>query len=685
MKYAPPAIASMLLCACCLGVHAQKMIDPSDIANVKQVTDPQISPDGKEVAYVVTTPVDPGKHKDAHIWLFKTDMVGDAIPFVFSSGSDTTPRWSPDGNTIAFLSDRKNPLSAGKVSPFHFSIADAANLPDLANEEDRLPQDEEDPGMQLWIISVRGGEATPLTDIPGGIKSFKWSPNGKSLAFVRRDQETKAERYQKKKKNDQIPVNEDYKYDRLWFYDLSRKEASVITAPPLNIDDFDWSPDGTQFVARVSPTPRMDDYWRVSKIVVLDAKTGAISKTLEERAGYIQPRWSPDGRRIAFSKETQKGITDVHVIYDRASGNEFAVEDKFSGSVKQLFWSADSKSVLAQAIDGAHTLVIRVDAITGAVMPLQGSEGSDGSLTLSADGSRFAYLQESMRQPADVWLYDGGKARAMTRTNPQVEGWKLGTEREIEWKSSKDEKTIHGVLLLPPGYEAGKRYPTIVHVHGGPEEAWTTGWHGSWYNYAAMISSHGYVVLLPNPRGSDGAGPNFTEANYQDWGGGDYQDVMDGVDSLIAQGITDAGRMGMGGWSFGGFMTSWTVTHTNRFKAGMVGAGVTDLYSMATTTDISPSFQNGYFGPFAASRKLYDAHSPVRYIDQCHTPVLVLHGEADPRVPISQGEEFYNGLRLLGRDVRMVRYPREPHIFTEREHQIDSLGRILAWYDSHLK
>ena len=685
MKYAPLAVAGMLLCACYLSLQAQKTVDPSDIANVKQVSDPQISPDGKQVAYVITTPVDPGKHKDAHIWLSNTDQPGNAAPFVFSSGSDTTPRWSPDGSKIAFLSDRKNPLSAGKASPFHFSIADAAKLHDLANEEDRLPQDEDDPGMQLWIISVRGGEATPLTDIAGGIKSFKWAADGKSLAFVRRDQETKAERDQKKKKNDQIPVNEDYKYDRLWLYDLSRNEARVITAPSVNIDDFDWSPDGTQFVARVSPTPRMDDYWRVSKIVVLDAKTGAISKTLEERAGYIQPRWSPDGRHVAFSRQTQKGITDVHMVYDLQTGKGSAVEDKFSGSVKQLFWSADSKSVLAQAIDGAHTLVIRVDAITGAVTPLPGSEGSDGSLTLSADGARFTYLQESMRQPADVWLYDDGKAQAVTRTNPQVDGWKLGTEREIEWKSSKDGKTVHGVLVLPPDYQTGKRYPTIVHVHGGPEEAWTTGWHGSWYNYGAMISSHGYVVLLPNPRGSDGAGPNFAEANYQDWGGGDFQDVMDGVDSLIAQGITDADRMAIGGWSFGGFMTSWAITHTNRFKAGMVGAGVTDLYSMATTTDISPSFQNGYFGPFIASRKLYDAHSPVRYIDECHTPVLVLHGEADPRVPVSQGEEFYNGLRLLGRDVHMVRYPREPHIFTEREHQIDSLGRILAWYDSHLK
>jgi dipeptidyl aminopeptidase/acylaminoacyl peptidase len=685
MKYASKVAVGTLLCTCCLGLQAQKTVDPSDIADVKQVSDPQISPNGESVAYVVTSPVDSTKDKDAHIWLSPTDSTGKTVPFVLSGGSDTTPRWSPDGTQIAFLSDRKNPLADVKTRPFHFLIANAASLPDLTKEDEWLPEDETDPGMQLWVISTQGGEATPLTDIAGGIKSFKWSPDGKSIAFVRRDHDTKAEREQKKKKADQIKVDEDYKYDRLWIYDLAAHEARDVTAPPMNIDDFDWSPDGTQFVARVSPTPRMDDYWRVSKIEIVDAKTGGMVKTLEEHAGYIQPRWSPDGHKIAFSKETSRGITDTHLIYDLASGKAFVVEDKFPGSVGQLSWAPDSKTVFVQATDGAHTAILRVDAEKGAVSVLGDTDGSDGSLSISTDGTRFTYLHDSMRQAPEVRVYDRGQALALTETNPQVKDWKLGTEKEIEWKSTKDGKMIHGVLVLPPGYEKGKRYPTIVHVHGGPEEAWTTGWHGSWYNYAAMISSHGYVVLLPNPRGSDGQGPAFAEGNYQDWGGGDYQDIMDGVDSLIAEGITDAGRMAVGGWSFGGFMTSWIVTHTDRFKAGMIGAGVTDLYSMGTTTDISPSFQNGYFGPFVQSRKLYDAHSPVRFIDQCHTPVLVLHGEADPRVPISQGEELYNGLRFLGRDVHMVRYPREPHIFTEREHQIDSLSRILAWYDSHLK
>jgi dipeptidyl aminopeptidase/acylaminoacyl peptidase len=283
-----------------------------------------------------------------------------------------------------------------------------------------------------------------------------------------------------------------------------------------------------------------------------------------------------------------------------------------------------------------------------------------------------------------VWTYSDGRAIALTDTNPQVKEWKLGTEREISWKNSRDGRVIHGILDLPPGYTTGTRSKTIVHVHGGPEEAWTIGWHGNWYNYATMLASHGYAVLLADPRGSEGQGPAFAEANYQDWGGADFQDVMDGVTYLVDQGIADSDRLAIGGWSFGGFMTSWAVTHTDRFKAGMVGAAVTDLYSMAGTTDISPSFEESYFGELQANRSVYDARSPVRFLAQCHTPVLVMHGEADERVPISQGEEFYKGLRFLGRTAEMVRYPREPHIFTEREHQIDSLTRILKWYDEHL-
>jgi dipeptidyl aminopeptidase/acylaminoacyl peptidase len=677
------------LAAVPMQLSAQKtIIQPADIANIRRVEAPRVSPDGKLVAYAVDTPVAAGKHRNAHIWITSTDRPGTARPFAYSGAAEDSPDWSPDGTHLAFLSDRPNPLAESDSSPFHFSLAPGTDRKDIPAKSDakaaKADTEDKDKGMQLWWIALDGGEAEPLTNLPGGIRSFKWSADGKFIAFIRTDTDTQEERDRKAAKNDQALIDRDYHYDRLWIYDLAKHEARLLTSQDLNVDAIDWSPDGSTIVARVSPTPRLDDYWRVSKVVLFDAKTGAITRTIEEHSGYTAPSFSHDGSRIAFSRFTPRGITDVHIVETLADGKEIKLEDKLPGTVSQMLWTGSGSHLLVHEFVAAHTEVVEVDSAAFTVAPLPGIAVDSEEFHASHDGRTIAFLGDSPASPAEVYAWRDGNSQALTSTNPQVAQWSIGTQREISWQNPTDHRTIYGVVVLPPGYHQGTRYKTIVHVHGGPEEAWTVGFNGNWYNYATMLASHGYVVLLPDPRGSDGQGPAFTEANYQDWGGGDFADIMAGVDYLIAQGITDPDRMAIGGWSFGGFMTAWAVTHTDRFKAGMVGAGVTDLYSMATTTDISPSFSEGYMGPLATNAEVYDKHSPVRYLSQCHTPVLVLHGQADPRVPISQGQEFYHGLRFMGKEAVMVTYPREPHIFTEREHQIDSLTRVVAWYDSHL-
>lgn len=677
--------ASVPLCSSIL--HAQKtMIQPSDIANLKRVEAPQISPDGELVAYTVDTPVAADKHHDAHIWLAPTAHANAARPFAYSSASESAPAWSPDGTHIAFLSDRPNPLADSAASPFRFSIAPGIDRKDVAFPSDPKSKDGTAPpeGEQLWWIALSGGEAEPLTNLPGNIRSFKWSHDGKWIAFIRTDADTPEEREHKKAKNDPTLIDRDYHYDRLWIYDIVQRQARLLTTQDLNIDAIDWSPDGSMIVARVSPTPRLDDYWRVSKVVLFDTRTGALTRTIEEHSGYAPPSFSHDGTRIAYSRFTPLQITDIHLIQKLADHTETRLEDKLEGTISQVLWTGADARLLVSEYMGAHRQEMDVDTGNFTVKPLAGVSLTAEDFQASRDGSTLVFLGESPEAPADVFAWKNGKAIALTSTNPQVAQWSIGAQREISWQNPSDHAIVHGVVVLPPGYQAGTRYKTIVHVHGGPEEAWTTGFNGNWYNYATLLASHGYVVLLPDPRGSDGQGPKFTEANYQDWGGGDFADIMAGVDYLIAQGITDPDRMAIGGWSFGGFMTAWAVTHTDRFKAGMVGAAVTDLYSMATTTDISPSFSQSYMGSLGQNAAVYDKHSPVRYLDQCHTPVLVLHGEADPRVPLSQGQEFYHGLRFMNKEAVMVTYPREPHIFTEREHQIDSLSRILAWYDAHL-
>jgi dipeptidyl aminopeptidase/acylaminoacyl peptidase len=688
-----------LICLCALNALAfrsvvasnLKTISPADIIDIQKVSDPQISPDGKHVAYVVELPEKSGEQKNAHIWLVSAGRKGSQCSFVMSARSDTSPRWSPDGRTLAFLSDRLNPLAHTSNSGFTFQILGAEGRPDLGSwamtEEARKAQeDTRKNNQQIWIVSLTGGEAYPLTDIPGGVKSFKWSQDGRFIAFVRTDGDSKEETERKKRKADQILVDRDYHFARLWIYDLAAKTARLVTKADINIDDFDLSPNDTQAIARVSPTPRLNDYWYVSKIVVIDLASGQISRTLTENGAPEAVRWLRGGDKVLYAENTERQIASTPVVEALSSGTKTKFPSNYKATIRIARWNPDGSSLTVEGVEGTKPFFATWSVPSGAVHKLADVTADGYEFTQSDDGKIIAYLGQKTDQPNEIWTYGKeGTPQCLSDHNPQVSSWNLGKVQEITWNSSKDGRKIYGVLVLPPDYRPGTFYKTIIHAHGGPFEAWQMGWLGTWYEWAQLLASHGYVVLAPNPRGSEGQGIAFQEANFEDWGGGDFQDVMDGVDLLVKEKIADPSRLGVGGWSYGGFMTSWTITHTDRFKAAVVGAAVTDLYGMSTTTDIAPNFLNEFFGNFARNRRLYDDHSPMRWIENCHTPSLVLHGDSDERVPPFQGEEFYKALQLLGIESQLIRYPREPHIFGEREHEIDSLQRIIGWFDSHIQ
>ena len=654
-----------------VGVRAgeKRAVSPEDLADIRYVGDVQISPDGKRVAFAVEEPPEPDKPKEqrnSDIWVVPADGSETARPFAASEKNETHPRWSPDGRYLAFLSNRA----------------------ETSEEED----EEKKERNQIYLLRTDGGEAEQVTSTKGEVLDLEWSPDSKMIAFTVKDAWTEEKEKKREEGYDEIHADHDYKYARLWVLTLADRQAEQVTEQDFHVVEFSWSPDGNHLVLGVSPTPRRDDvYWRCS-LVIVQRSTGEVVRTLSEKMGSFwdaaSVRWSPDGQTIAFAEFTPNKIASWLALTPASGGEVRHLLKEYDGTLSAVEWAPDSRHLLAASVEGTKAKLLEVDTASGAIEELaELTPNFWGTFfTVSPDARTFAYLSSSPGTPPDVWTFTIGESpRCVTRLYPQVASLRLGNVEEITWKNKKDNQTLYGALITPPKFKRGKRYPTVVQVHGGPEGAWWSGWHGSWGEWGQLLASNGYVVLLPNPRGSGGQGWEFLEANRDDWGGMDFEDIMAGVDHIIEQGIADPDRLGIGGWSYGGFMTSWAVTQTDRFKAAIVGAGITNLFSMAGTTDIPGWFPIAFLDAPVRRREAYEKHSAMSFLESCKTPSLVLHGKEDKRVPVGQAWEFYNGLKSLGIEAELVVYPREPHGIHERAHQVDLLERVLAWYDEHLK
>ena len=679
-------LATVLALAVGTAAAARGPITPADIMGLRDMRQVAMAPDGRTILFTVQDQMATFSPPRSTVWAVAADGSAPARRFIVSAGADDSPAWAPDGRSVAFLSNRKNPLSGGADTGYAFKV-DAATTPGApvaaTPPPPETPATAAEPSRQIWLIPANGGEAEPLTALPGDIASFAWSPDGTRIAFLSADPETAAEIADRAAKRDAVVIDKPRAFTRLWVLDLKTHVARKLSPAGLNVSAVDWSPNGRELALRVSDTTGINEYFYHSRIVRFDLATGVVSKALVEHAGE-GPRWSPDGRKIVAA-QIQPGFIGTAVrIVDVATGQTAGPTDNDPGLLSNLRWAPDSRSLTALSFERTRSKLVRIALGKPGVAVLAALDGEVSEASASADGKRFAVALSSPDRPADVWTFTAGtQPKVLTRINPQVADWPLGQVREIEWKNSKDGLTIYGVLVTPPGYVAGTPIKTVVQGHGGPEWAWWSGWLGSWHEWAQMLASHGYAVLLPNPRGSDGQGTKFARAVGSDWGGMDYQDILDGIDSLVAQKIADPARLGIGGWSYGGFLSAWAVTHGDRFKAAVVGAAPVDLSAMARITD-TPDFTLGYLGQVDANAANYDLHSPIRLVDKVTTPVLVLHGEQDTRVPPTLGLQFYRGLNLLGKDAEMVRYPREPHWFHEPAHQEDIQRRVLAFFDKYL-
>jgi dipeptidyl aminopeptidase/acylaminoacyl peptidase len=673
------------------GLHAQTAsapvsaargapISPEDIMGLAAVSEAQISPDGRHVAYVTSPTISTQRPTRSAIWIVDTDGRSPARRLAVSGALDGNPRWSPDSKSVAFLSNRPDANGRG-VPGFDFRPASE----DLDRRAGKAPPSDPsarpEASRQLWVIRIDGGEAQPLTAMPRDIRDFDWAPDGKSVAFLAPDPLPAEAKVDTAAKRDGVEIDVEKDYTRVWTLDLASRGMRRIEVPNRDVTSVNWSPDGKHIAVRAAPTSGLNDYFYHSDIIVLDPVAGKVEKTVFTGA-YSGAEWSPDSTRLTFIAARDDAIGVRGWITNLATGKQQKIGEDFDGTIDHLAWSRDGRSLVAEALVHTKVSLFRVDAGSGAITPMVPFDGEITGFTM-ADTGAIAFAGNTPTRAGDIWVVDHGAPRVLTDVNPQVKDWKLAKVEEVSWKSSKDGRTIYGVLVTPPGYLPGTPTKTVLEGHGGPEGNWAAGWQGNWAYWGQLLATHGYVVLLPNPRGSDGQRDDFARAVREDWGGGDYQDDLDGIAMLVAKKYTDPARVGIGGWSYGGFMSAWAVTHGDTFKTAVIGAAPTDILNMGLATD-TPDFVTGYFGTAPAGLAKMDASSSLRMLDKVHVPVLVLHGQEDRRVPVTLGLAFYRGLRLLGKPAEMVVYPRESHWTYEYEHQLDIQRRMLAWYDKHL-
>jgi dipeptidyl aminopeptidase/acylaminoacyl peptidase len=639
---------SMLASAAC--AQASHLIAPTDIAALRLVADPQIAPDGHRVIYSIRTPGDPAKLGPTRLWTVTMGGVATARPLPGGEDGDHAARWSPDGRTIGFLATRGS-----------------------------APARPAEPSSQLWLATPFGAPAHQLTRLAGSVTGFRWSPDASRIALL-----LSAGPASPPPVSGAVEVDRHLPTTRVYLVDVASGASRVLTAPDRYVFDLDWSPDGQRLVIRYGDGPGLEYFWYQSRVAVIDLHGSQIA-LLAHHATALHPSFSPDGRRVVYGYFQADGLTGSVAIHALAGGNDVMLGQNWDGSLRDLQWDADGHSLTALGFEDVSPLFVSVDATNGKVTPRQSFKGDPYEFSRANDGT-LAFAASTREQPEEIWSLATDRLQVLTDINPQVRQWKLGRLREVQWHSSRDATIVHGLLMLPPDARPGRPVKALVQIHGGPYDAWADGWLGSWHNWAQLLAGHGYAVLMPNPRGSDGRGDAYAKGNVGDWGGGDYQDVLDGVDMLEKQGIIDPARVAIAGWSYGGEMSAWAAGHPNHFRTAIMGAGVTDLASMTLTSDVGRSFIMPYFGDPVRDRAKYQAHSPLTFVHEVHMPVLIMHGEQDARVPIFQSEMFYTALKAQAAIVEMVRFPGAPHWFggtVGPAYEADVQQRVLDWLNRY--
>ncbi len=665
---------------------SQRLIRAEDLYQLETVSGTRISPDGKFVIFAQHRVDHKTEKKYSNLWIVPTSG-GKPRPFTSGDQNDTLPQWSPDSQTVAFLSNRR----------------------DI------------DLRAQLYLISMDGGEARLLADVKGEVKSISWSPDGKKLLLsVRKNDPDELERQEDEDKKELGVVFR--RYDRLfykldgygylpherlhiWTVDVPSGKARQLTDHPVYDELYpSWSPDGNWivFVSNRSPDPDANlDY---DDLYIMPASGGEFRKITAPLGGKRQPVFSPDGRLIAYfavegleldyknmslwvipadSSAPACNLTESYDIHTEA----MTINDTKEPEMMPPAWSKDGKAIYFQAVHHGSTLVKSINADGSNLQDVVSEGGVVSSFSFDADQQHLAYFYGVMFNPGQVCLMDVPRCqvKALTQLNHSwLSKVDLGKIEEV-WFKGPDDNDLQGWILTPPGFDPSRKYPSILEIHGGPQLQYGNYFMHEFY----YLASHGYVVYFCNPRGGRGYGEAHTRAIWKDWGNKDYADLMAWTDYVSRLPYIDTNRMGVTGGSYGGYMTVWIIGHTARFQAAVTQRCVSNFVSMWGSSDFNWTFERDLNNkpPFEDLQKYWD-HSPIKYIANARTPTLVIHNEMDHRCPIEQGEQVFVALKRLGVPTEFVRFPEEFHGLSRTgrtDRRVVRLDSILGWFEKYLK
>ena len=650
--------------------QGKRPLNVDDMFNVLDVRDPQRSPDGQWVAYTVTRSVQATDKNDTDVWMVKWDG-SEQIQLTSTTDSESRPRWSPDGKYLAFVSSRQDAKKA-----------------------------------QVWLLNRLGGEASKLTDVKGGVSDYAWSPDSKRPIMVVSDPDptvAAAEEESEKAKEGPPKTPKPIVVDRyqfksdgngflrgerthLYLFDIAAKKAEILTPGTFNETSPAWSPDGNQiaFIRRhgdgdVDKAPNQD-------LFVIDAKTGSqprrmTSTTIEEN-GRIS--WSPDGKWIAY----QLGDELRYSAYDQArlavipsaGGQSRSLTDALDRPISNAIWSKDGQSLTFVVVDDRAQNVARVPAAGGKVETVVSGRQVVNSLSAANDGN-FAVLASTATTLPEVFALENGKLRKLTKHNDSWMGSIMTGTTEDFTSTSSDGTEVHGIIVKPPTWTAGRRYPTLLRIHGGPN-----GQDEHSFSFEReLFAANGYVVVAVNYRGSNGRGATFQKAIYADWGNKEVVDLLGAMDHVVKIGLADPDHLGIGGWSYGGILTNYTIATDARFKAAISGAGSSNQISMYGTDQYITQYETEIGPPWKSQDLWVKISYPFFKADRIKTPTLFLCGEKDFNVPLLGSEQMYQALRSLGVDSQLVIYPNQFHGISVPSYKKDRLERYVAWYDKYLK